>query len=155
MTGGDVLALGTLDQFALGLGVIAATVVVEVLAIVAMNRAMGPRARAGGPMPPMRAALILAGATLGLMVAMIAAVWLWALAFLWLGLFETTEEALYFALVCFTTVGFGDVVLGLEWRLLSGLAAANGLLIFGLSTAYLVEVLKITRVHSPGPWIDD
>ncbi|MEM9736953.1 MAG: ion channel, partial [Pseudomonadota bacterium] len=50
--------------------------------------------------------------------------------------------ALYFSVVAFTTLGFGDVLLPQEWRLLAGLSAANGLLIFGVSTAFLVEVFR-------------
>jgi hypothetical protein len=63
-----------------------------------------------------------------------------------LGIFETLEEAVYFALVSYTTLGFGDVLLEKEWRLLSGMAAANGLLNFGLLTALLVEALRHIRL---------
>lgn len=74
-----------------------------------------------------------------------ASVWIWALAFLWLDLFPTLEEAVYFSLVAFTTLGFGDVLLPRDWRLLSGMAAANGLLNFGLLTAMLVETMRTLR----------
>jgi ion channel len=72
-------------------------------------------------------------------------VWIWALLFLWLGLFPGLEPALYFAIVSFTTLGFGDVLLPVEWRLLSGLSAANGLLTFGFVTAFLVEIMRRIR----------
>ena len=54
------------------------------------------------------------------------------------------EPALYFALVAFTTVGFGDMTLTVDWRLLSALIAANGFLLFGWSTAYMVELVRRT-----------
>ncbi len=73
-------------------------------------------------------------------------VWLWAAALLWLDVFHTLEVSVYFSLVAFTTLGFGDVLLPLEWRLLSGMAAANGLLLMGLLTAMLVEVLRDLRL---------
>ncbi len=73
-------------------------------------------------------------------------VWLWAATLLWLGVFATLEASVYFSLVAFTTLGFGDVLLPSEWRLLSGMAAANGLLLMGLLTAMLVEVLRDLRV---------
>ncbi len=82
--------------------------------------------------------------TLGMMAI---AIWLWAIAFHWLQIFGTYEEAVYFSLVAFTTLGFGDILLPQEWRLLSGLAAANGLLMFGLLTAILVETLRETRTR--------
>lgn len=72
-------------------------------------------------------------------------IWSWAVMFVALGLFETVEPALYFAIVSFTTVGYGDVVLEPNWRLLAGMTATNGLLIFGLFTAFLVEILEMNR----------
>jgi Ion channel len=71
-------------------------------------------------------------------------VWLWASVYLLVGAFAAFEPALYFTLVAFTTVGFGDIVLAPEWRLLSGLTAANGFLTFGWSTAYMVELVRRT-----------
>ena len=80
------------------------------------------------------------------------AVWIWAVAFRLLGIFGTLEASVYFSLVAFTTLGFGDVLLPQEWRLLSGLSAANGLLMFGLMTAVLVETLRETRgMQREGP----
>lgn len=75
-----------------------------------------------------------------------AGVWLWAGAFVMLGVFPTLEESVYFSIVTFTTLGFGDVLLPVEWRLLAGMAAANGLLNFGLLTALLVEALRHVRL---------
>lgn len=75
-----------------------------------------------------------------------AGVWMWALVFLWVGALQTLEEAVYFALVSYTTLGFGDVVLAREWRILSGMAGANGFLNFGLLTAVMVEALRHTRL---------
>lgn len=79
------------------------------------------------------------------LVQMTAGVWIWALALRGLDIFRTMEESVYFALVAFTTLGFGDVLLPLEWRLLSGLAATNGLLNIGLVTALLIDSLREIR----------
>jgi hypothetical protein len=73
-------------------------------------------------------------------------VWIWALAFWAMGIFITLEASVYFALVAFTTLGFGDILLPQEWRLLGGMAAANGLLNMGLFTAMMVEILRFVRV---------
>ena len=62
-------------------------------------------------------------------------VWLWALVLIATGAVAGLEPAVYFALVCFTTLGFGDITLPQEWRLLSALIGANGFLMFGWSTA--------------------
>lgn len=71
-------------------------------------------------------------------------VWLWAMTFLLVGAIDGLEPALYFTLVAFTTVGFGDITLGPDWRLMSGLTAANGFLTFGWSAAYMVELVRRT-----------
>ena len=67
---------------------------------------------------------------------------IWTAAFMGLGLFESAEAAAYFSIVTFTTLGYGDVTLDPQWRFLSGLAATNGLIVFGLNTAFLVEVMS-------------
>ena len=72
-------------------------------------------------------------------------VWVWSLTFYFAGVFKAFEPSLYFSLVSFSTLGFGDIILDEKWRLLSGLAAANGLLSFGWSTAYMVELVRRTQ----------
>ena len=72
-------------------------------------------------------------------------VWVWGLTFYFAGVFSELEPSLYFSLVSFSTLGFGDIVLDEKWRMLSGLAAANGLLSFGWSTAYMVELVRRTQ----------
>lgn len=81
------------------------------------------------------------------LLMMTVSVWLWAISLFWLHIFITLEASVYFALVAFTTLGFGDILLPQEWRLLGGMAAANGLLMFGLLTAILVEILRDTRAR--------
>ena len=99
--------------------------------------------------PPHRPKLlaVLCGAVFWSFSTVIVGVWIWALAFYGLGVFATLEGSVYFSLVAFTTLGFGDILLPEDWRLLSGMSAANGLLIFGLMTAMLVEVLRFARIE--------
>ena len=89
--------------------------------------------------------LVLVLAVLMILGVFTATVWLWAFTFLWLDLFNTLEGAVYFAIVAFTTLGFGDVLLDPDWRILGGMTAANGLLNMGLYTAMLVELLRSVR----------
>ena len=42
----------------------------------------------------------------------------------------------------FTTLGYGDVVLSDRWRLLSSLEAANGIIMFGWTTAVVMAVVQ-------------
>lgn len=84
------------------------------------------------------------------LLMMTVAVSVWAVALFRLDIFVEFEASVYFALVAFTTLGFGDILLPLEWRLLGGMAAANGLLMFGLLTAILVEIIRDTRSRQRG-----
>jgi voltage-gated potassium channel Kch len=52
------------------------------------------------------------------------------------------EDALYFSLVTFTSLGFGDTTLAGPWRILSGIEAMTGILLFGWSTALLFLVVQ-------------
>lgn len=79
-----------------------------------------------------------------IMLAHTIEVWLWAFVLMITGAVTGLEPAVYFSLVSFTTLGFGDITLSTEWRLMSALIGANGFLLFGWSTAYMVEVVRRT-----------
>jgi len=89
-------------------------------------------------------------ATLATFVSHIAQIWLWAGCYLLFGEFRELEPALYFSAVVFSTLGFGDIVASQEWRLMASCEAAGGMILFGLSTAFLFEVLnEILRRRRP------
>ncbi|KUJ77068.1 ion channel [Ruegeria profundi] len=69
-------------------------------------------------------------------------VWLWALVFLQMSVFSTLEEAVYYSLVAYTTLGIGDVVVPQHQRLLGGMTGANGFFMFGLMTAMLTDIFR-------------
>jgi drug/metabolite transporter (DMT)-like permease len=71
--------------------------------------------------------------------------WVWAGAFVLLGIIPEIEPALYFALTIFTTLGFGDMLLDEKWRLLTGIGATNGLIILGVTTAFIAEFISRMR----------
>jgi hypothetical protein len=66
----------------------------------------------------------------------------WAAFYLAVGAISDVNEALYFSLVTFTTLGYGDVTLSEEWRLVGAFQAANGIIIFGWTTALIVALLQ-------------
>ncbi len=52
------------------------------------------------------------------------------------------EEAFYFSIVTFTSLGYGDIVISNDWRLISGIQSMSGLFVFGWSTALLFTVFR-------------
>ena len=97
------------------------------------------------PPHPRKLMLLLMVAVAWVMLILTVSVWMWALVFWWLKIFITLEASVYFSIVAFTTLGLGDILLPSEWRLLAGMSAVNGLLMIGLLTAILVEVLRRVR----------
>lgn len=67
---------------------------------------------------------------------------IWALTYLQIGSFDMFEEALYFSLVTYSTLGYGDVILSDSHRLLGAFEATNGVIMLGWSTAIVVSALQ-------------
>lgn len=73
-------------------------------------------------------------------------VWIWAGAWILSDVLPDWNTSLYFSLVSYTTLGYGDIVLVPDLRIFGSFSAVAGLLAFGLSTAYLVALM--TKVFS-------
>ncbi|MBR1209020.1 potassium channel family protein [Bradyrhizobium sp. JYMT SZCCT0180] len=78
-----------------------------------------------------------------LMVAHIAEVAVWALAYRIVGAAPPGADLIYFAFVNYTTLGYGDVTPVERWQLLGPMTAMNGVLLFGWSTAVIFAVLRV------------
>ena len=92
-------------------------------------------------------ALVITAVVLILLAATLFEAGVWAATYSALGAISDLEEALYFSMVTYTTLGYGDVVLDEQWRLLASIEAANGLIIFAWSTALIVLALgRISRL---------
>lgn len=81
---------------------------------------------------------------------------IWAALFMLIGEFEDFAGALYHSGVNFVTLGYGDIVMSPRWRMLGPLEAANGILMFGLSTAVMTAVvMDVAKQGVPEPKQDD
>ena len=78
---------------------------------------------------------------LGVVLSHTLQVWIWAAALLGKDQLPDWSTSIYFALVSYTTLGYGDVILGPGSRLFGTFTAVTGMLAFGLSTAFLVAVM--------------
>ena len=130
-------------QILLGSTVITLTVVIEALFIaVAISGLEATQKMRLRFKPMLNIVLSLSALTLWLLAGIALSIWLWAAVLLMVGEYTTLEAALYFSSVSITTLGFGDELLSFRWRQLSGFIAANGLLLFSLSTAFLFEAWR-------------
>ena len=82
-------------------------------------------------------------------------IWVWAILYIWTGEFDDLSPALYFSTVTFTTLGYGDITLGERWQLLSAIESANGIFLFGVSTAAFIVVFRRTLQDLGLPISDD
>ncbi|WP_421786286.1 ion channel [Hyphobacterium sp.] len=90
---------------------------------------------------------------LGLVVIHGVEILIYGVSYRLLDVFPTMEAALYYSTSAFTTVGFGDVAIENEWRLLGALEGLNGFLLIGWSTAFLVAVIGRMRSMEMD-WLD-
>ena len=72
----------------------------------------------------------------------LAEVLIWACTYLAVSASEGLEQAVYFSMVTFTTLGYGDVLLDERWRLLASFEAANGIIMFGWTTAIVIAAVQ-------------
>ena len=66
----------------------------------------------------------------------------WALFFWWRKCMPDAESSFYFSAVTYATIGYGDLVLPKEWRMLGPMEGFSGILMFGLSTAFFFVVVS-------------
>jgi hypothetical protein len=82
------------------------------------------------------------------LVAHLIEIALWALVFVICGEFQEFGTAYYHSAVNYTTLGYGDLLMSPKWRLLGPLEAANGTLMFGVSTAMIFTlILRLTQAR--------
>lgn len=81
------------------------------------------------------------------LVALASAVYLgleaaaWAGLYLWLGALPAWQAAMLYSLGAITSYGHAPIFLEDRWRLLGAIEAVNGLILFGLTTAFLYAAI--------------
>jgi hypothetical protein len=86
--------------------------------------------------------IVISGAVLVALVAHLIQMAAWALVFILCGEFHALAAAFYQSAMNYTTLGYGDVVMSRHWQLLGPIEAADGMLMFGVSTAILFAVIQ-------------
>lgn len=85
---------------------------------------------------------IVARAILYALAAHLMEIALWAVVFIMCGEFADFATAYYHSAVNYTSLGYGDVIMSPSWKLLGPLETANGMLLFGVSTATIFAVIQ-------------
>jgi len=66
----------------------------------------------------------------------------WALAYWWVGALASLDDAMFYSVNSITTLGDSGLTLPPEWRIMGALEAADGMLLFGISTAFTFAVMQ-------------
>lgn len=133
-----------IERLALATLMVGLTVTVHFFGLLALLWMLRARAHALHETWTRQGAAILA-VVLGLMMIHTVEVWLYAGVYLAIGALGDLETAVYFSTTSFTTIGYGDIVLDRKWRLVGAIEGANGLLLFGWSTAFLFSIISRMR----------
>jgi len=68
---------------------------------------------------------------------------IWAAAYVWLGALDSLQDAILYSLDSMTTRGASGLMLEPHWQMMGALEAADGMLLFGISTAYIFAVMQV------------
>jgi hypothetical protein len=132
-----------LSNILLGLAVMIVNLGILVVAIAMLLRFVTRRLEAETVLPGIMSDVTALAAMLGILMLGQAFMFTsWALLFIWLGEFSDFATAFYHSAVNFTSLGYGDIVMSEEHRLLGALEAANGVMMLGLATGAILAVMN-------------
>lgn len=131
-----------LNQIAIGALLVGLTSIVQAVFMIGGFRALQALRTHERSFGHHHASLIIVLFVLFMFLAMIVDVALWAWTYRWLDAVRDAEAALYVSLGSFTTIGFADVHIAPEWRLLVAVEGVNGMIIFGWATALVIAAIQ-------------
>jgi hypothetical protein len=139
----QIHGIATLLPLAVGVSAIVCTIFIHALTLSAsVNFFRHERRRGRAGASSWIDAAIVALVVSFAFVAHLLEIAVWAVLFVICGEFPEFGTAYYHSAVNYTTLGYGDVIMTPSWRLLGPLEAANGALMFGVSTAMIFAVIQ-------------
>jgi hypothetical protein len=124
------------------LGATLSTIIIHALALSAILHFVRHERRLGrAGVRFWRDVAIVTGTALLALAAHLLEIAAWAFVFILCGEFHHFASAFYHSAVNYTSLGYGDVVMSASWKLLGPLETADGMLMFGVSTAMLFAII--------------
>ena len=134
-------------QLTLATAMVIATAMIHLFGLAILTRVLRSHSRMFRRLRIMPLTLLLA-ATVGIIGIHTTEIWSYAALYLGVGALHHFEEALYFSTVSYASIGYGDVLLPHQWRILGAIEGGAGIIMLGLSTAYLVSLLTQLKLFS-------
>ena len=72
---------------------------------------------------------------------------IWALLFMFVGEFDSYLTAYYHSMVNFASLGYGDIVMSEQWRLMGAIESSIGVLMFGVSAGAMLSIMSFMLAH--------
>ena len=139
-----------LSSWSLGLALIVLTIAIHTTAVVflAFGLERRIRVRVVARKPDLRRAIMIVIGHIGTVALILAALHglegvLWALAYWSIGALDSLADASVYALATMTTFEIPGLALPPRFQMISALQAVNGVLLFGISTAFLFAVIQV------------
>ena len=142
-----------MDNWAWGLLLIALTIAIHATGIPFLVSVLhGFRVRLEGRslgLLHVIAIVIAAFTAMGLLLAVLHGIEaaIWAAAYLWLGALASPGVAILYSIDSMVTRGASGVMLQPHWLMMGALEAADGMLLFGISTAFIFTVMQFYYQH--------
>ena len=133
-----------------GLLLIVLTIAIHAVGVVVSGLAfLGIRRRLEGRQLRLRQAiplLVALVAAAGLLLAVLHGIeaGIWAVAYVWLGAIGSPAEAILYSVDSMSTRGASGLTLEAHWRMMGALEAVDGMLLFGISTAYIFAIIQVS-----------
>ncbi len=132
-----------LDNWLLGLSLIALTIAIHATSVTFMVfvlHSLRVRLERSGRRVPLVSAIVIGTITaMGLLLAALHIIEaaLWAAVHAWLGAFGSLHAAILYSVDSIATRGASGLTLPPHWQMMGALEAADGVLLFGISTAFI------------------
>ena len=128
---------------AVGVSALAATILIHTLAVTATITVAREAVRGGSAGTGFWVDVVIVSvAILSTAAAHLLEIGVWAVLFMISGEFSVFAAAYYHSAVNYTTLGYGDVIMTESWKFLGPFEAATGLLLFGVSTAFIFTIIQ-------------
>ncbi len=139
-----------LIKLAIAFSLLALTVTIHAAGLTVIMRRLSLRSAPFDPGFGPRTLLLIRLAAWAVMIHCVE-IAIWALFYWWQKCLPDFESSLYFAIVTYTTLGYGDLVLSQGWRMLAGIEALTGILMCGWTTGFFFACAnRIYSLHPDG-----
>jgi voltage-gated potassium channel Kch len=130
-------------ELVIAFSIVAVCLVLHVTSICVMGDwLVDQRDKRATPMGPMGYIVLLVATFSAIIILHMIETAIWGTFYYSRGLFPDFETSLYFSITSYTTIGFGDVVMPRAWRMLGGIEGISGVLLCGLSTAFVFAIVN-------------